>query len=64
MKEIVDWYNAIRAAKFEWRRIAYPHKDEKEVNIYIYIFRECGCRKCSFVHIKFRMYGMGRSRKK
>jgi hypothetical protein len=47
--------NVTRAAKFEWRRIAYPHKDEKEVNIYIYIFRECGCRKCSFVHIKFRM---------
>ena len=30
-KEIVDWYNAIRAAKFEWRRIAHPHKDEKEL---------------------------------
>ena len=40
MKEIVDWYNAIRAAKFEWRRIAHPDKDEKEVNIYIYIVIE------------------------
>ncbi|XP_052069925.1 arf-GAP with dual PH domain-containing protein 1-like isoform X2 [Mytilus californianus] len=30
-KEIVDWYYAIRAAKFEWRRIAHPQQDEIEL---------------------------------
>ncbi|KAJ8318624.1 hypothetical protein KUTeg_003715, partial [Tegillarca granosa] len=29
--EIVDWYNAIRAAKLERRRIAFPDRDEKEL---------------------------------
>lgn len=31
LQEIVDWYYAIRAAKFEWRRIAHPQQDEIEV---------------------------------
>ena len=34
IQEAVDWFTAIRSAKLERRRLAFPDRDEDEVNIF------------------------------